>query len=457
MRKLAAAALLVIVSACAAKIIPAPVVTTPKYPEFLLPAVPPSYASTAAAISHDRAWRFLQAGDLKNAEREFNDALKATPAFYPAEVGLGDVELARKDPKAALPHFDRVLAAHDTDVPALVGRGQALSALGRDADALAAFEAAVAADPSLADIRRRVEVMRFRGLERDLSRARQAARDNKLEDATAAYERAIATSPDSGVLYRELGAVERRKGDSGRALEHFRRAVELDPSDAASWIAIGDLLDAGGDLAGAEQAYTSAVAVQPDAAVDAKLDAVRARMELSRLPEEYRAIDQAPQITRADLAALIGVRLAPLLQDARRNDAVLITDVRSSWAAPWIVAVARAGVMEPFSNHAFQPRATIRRADLAQAVSRLLARIAAARPAQSRQWVAARLKFTDLSAGHVAYVAVSQAVAAGVMEVGPDNAFQPSRPVTGAEAIAAIDRLEALARDLPFWKGAVVR
>ena len=44
---------------------------------------------------HDRAWTFLQAGDLKNAEREFATALKTTPAFYPAEIGLGYVELAR--------------------------------------------------------------------------------------------------------------------------------------------------------------------------------------------------------------------------------------------------------------------------------------------------------------------------------------------------------------------------
>jgi putative ABC transport system ATP-binding protein len=43
----------------------------------------------------------------------------------------------------------------------------------------------------------------------------------------------------------------------------------------------------------------------------------------------HRIIDHAPQITRADLAALIGIRLGALLPVARRSDAVLLTDVRS--------------------------------------------------------------------------------------------------------------------------------
>jgi len=46
---------------------------------------------------------------------------------------------------------------------------------------------------------------------------------------------------------------------------------------------------------------------------------------------------------------------------------------------------------------------------------------------------------------HLAYSAASTAVAADVMHIGPDESFQPSRPVTGAEAIEAIARLESLA------------
>jgi tetratricopeptide (TPR) repeat protein len=447
MRKLLLAAL-VFTSACAPKTVPAPVVTAPKYPDFMRPAVPPALANGIAAESASRGWAFLQAGDLKTAEREFSAALKATPAFYPAESSLGYVELARADVKAALPHFDRALELHPqhNDVSALLGRAQVLLALNRESEALAAFEAVLAADPSQTDLVQRVEVLKFRSVEQGLARARDAARAGRLDEAAQAYSTAIASSPDSPFLYRELAGVERQKGDAAAALEHFRKAVALDPSDVKSLGQIGEILEDRGDLAGATEAYTDALAIEPNADIEKRLEEIRARSALARLPVEYRAIDEAAQITRGDLAALIGIRLGALLQTARRSgDAALITDVRTHWASTWILAVARAGVMDPFANHAFQPRTVLRRTDLALAAARLLARVAAQAPARGKAWEGARLKFSDLSAGHLAYPAASAAVAAGVMKAGPDNSFQPSRPVSGADAIDTIAKIGALA------------
>ncbi len=445
MRKLAiAAALLAAAAACAPKMAPAPVVTAPKFPEFVAPGVPPSLASTPEAEREDRGWQFLQVGDLKSAEHEFGAALQSAPAFFPAEAGLGYASLARKDNKAALSHFDKAVEAQPGYVSALAGRGFALAGLGRSADAVAAFDAALAADPSLTDLGRRVEVLKFRAVQEELSTARQAARGGRLEEAERAYERAIASSPDSAFLYRELAAVEQQKGDADRAVQHFRKALALDPSDAQAQVHLGDLLMAREDFKGASAAYAAAYAIEPGEALAKKLEAARDRAAMATLPAEYRAIGDAPQITRAELAALIGVRLAPLVKESDRN-AVLITDVGSSWAAPWIMAVARARIMEPYANHTFQPAAIVHRIDLAQAIGRLLARVAAEHPERARAWQTARVTFSDLSPAHLAYPAASAAVSSGVMTTGPDRAFAPSMPVTGAEAMAAVSRIEELA------------
>jgi tetratricopeptide (TPR) repeat protein len=436
----------VLVGACAPKLAPAPAVTAPKFPDFIRPAVPPSLAGSAAAASESRGWAFLQAGDLRSAERELGAALKVEPAFYPAETSLGYVELARKEPRAALAHFDRALelSPQQRDVSTFIGRGEALLVLNRDVDALAAFEAAIAVDPTQTDLARRVEVLRFRTVEQGIARARDAARAGRLDDATQAYLSVIASSPESPFLYRELGAVERKKGSDDLALEHFRKAVSLEPADAASLAQIGEILEERGEFDEAAKAFSESLAIEPNSAVQARLDALRARSAYALLPEEYRALDQAPQVTRGDLAALVGIRLGRLLQGGQRPAQTVITDVRNHWAAPWIMAVTRAGVMEPFANHAFQPRGVVRRIDLAQAVARLLARVASQNPGSARPWESARLPFTDLSVRHLAYPAASAAVAAGVLATGPNNTFQPSKPVSGAEAIEAIGKLEAL-------------
>jgi len=167
-------------------------------------------------------------------------------------------------------------------VAAFLGRATALMALNREADALVALEGALAADPSQTELARRVEVLRFRNAEQRLARARDAARGGRLDEAAQAYTAAIAGSPDSAFLYRELAGVERQKGDVDVALEHFRKAAALDPGDAKTLAQIGELLEAGGDFEAAAKAYEAAAAIEPSADLDKRLDDLRSKVRRRR-------------------------------------------------------------------------------------------------------------------------------------------------------------------------------
>ena len=444
---LAVIALAIVAGACAQKTVPLPNESATRFEDFVEPTIPDVFSKYPVAVSSEsRGWRFLQAGDLRSAERDFQQAVQNAPDFFPAETALGYLELAKKDAKAALPHFEKALLANPRYVPALVGGGQAFLALGRDRDALFAFQSAMAVEPSLADVRRRVDVLQFRGVEQELASARQAVKDSRFDEAAQAYTTAIASSPDSGFLYRELADVEIRRGAGDAALADLQKAVALDTGDTAAMVQIGDVLSARGDFDGASRWYGEAQVIEPSDATESKLDAARARAEASHLPNEYKSIETTAQLTRGELAALIGIRLPGVVLAARKKDAVVITDARAHWASTWIQAVARAGIIDPFDNHTFQPRGVVRRADLAVAMSRLLARLAVKDPVRGRSWSAARMKFSDLVVTHLAYPSASMAVTAGVMAAA-DNAFQPSRVVTGAEAIAAVARIEVLAGD----------
>lgn len=418
-----------------------------RYPEFLFPEPPAGLGPADTIERHHIGWRWLQAGDLRAAQRHFNAALKLTPGFYPAEAGLGYAELAQKDHDAAASHFDRAVKLNPSYVPALVGRGEALLAMGERARALSSFEAAVASDPSLSTLRSRIEVLRFRGLQDDVAEARKAAEAGRLDEARTAYQRALAASPQSPFLLRELAAVERRAGDLDAALEHARRSVEIEPTEARSHVLVGEILEARGELARAVETYESALAIDPDPALEKRLDALREKLLLAALPPEFQEIERAPTISRGQLAALIGVRLGGLLSRSPRTLPVVITDTRGHWASPWILQAARTGVMEVYSNHTFQPSSAVRRADLAQTASRVLALIAVDDPALGARWRNARRRFPDVSPGHLAYPAASLAVEAGVMEPLDDGAFELARPVSGAEAATAVRRLEDLARN----------
>jgi len=434
--------LLALTSACAAKITPPPLPSTLKYSEFVYPAVPQPLQASPAAPAIERGWRFLQNDDLGNAQREFERALKDSRTFYPARAGEGFVALARREYDKALSAFDAALTADRAYVPALVGRGQALLGLKRDADALSAFEQALTLDSSLADVRRRIEVLQFRNVQDVIERARNAAAGGRLDEARIAYERAIAASPDSSFLYRELGAIEHREGNGDRALEHLRKAIELDGSDVAALVEAGAILEERQDFDGALADYRRAAEIEPSADLTARIAAVSTRAREARLPAEFKAIAQSPAITRGELAALLGIRLEPLLRDAASRQEV-VTDVRNHWAAPYVGIVVNAGVLDAFENHTFQPQGRVRRADLATAVSRVVGLIARRRP-DLREKMNERPQVADMSTAHLDYPAVAVAVSTGVLSL-TDGRFQVSRQVSGAEAIEAVSRLQMLA------------
>ncbi len=438
------AALLMFAAGCAAKA-PPPLPAAPAFPDFMFPAIPSQLQGPSAALV-DRGWRYLQNKDFGNAEREFAAALKRTPALYPARAGSAYVALAQGEVNEALAEFDAALKAAPAYAPALVGRGQSLLAAKREAEALAAFEAALAADPSLTDLTRRIQVLQFRSLQDVIEGARAAAAAGRVQEARDAYNRALSASPDSAFLHRELALLERTHGNPAGALEHFRRASELDPADAVSFTQIGEILEQRQDLAGAATAYRAAAAIEPSPELDRRMAAIAERTRDAALPQEFRALASAAEITRGDLAALFGVRLEPVLRAAPVRE-VVITDTRGHWAAPWITAVARAGVIPPFENHTFQPRARLRRVDLATAVSRVLALMADTRPAL-RARLAERPAISDMASGHLSFPDVAAAVASGVVPLLEGNRFQMTRPVSGAEAIDAVNRLLALAASL---------
>jgi tetratricopeptide (TPR) repeat protein len=431
-------------SACAAKTPAFPAPAAPRFPDFVYPAAPAALANAPAIAKHDIAWRWLQAGDFKEAERNFSAALKASPQFYPAEAGLGYVALAKKDAKAAVTRFDRAVTADPAYAPALAGRGEALLAQGLREPALASFEAAVRADPQLTALRSRIDVLRLRGLQDDVAVARKAAEAGKLADAHTAYVQAIAASPQSPFLYRELATVERRQGNLAGALEHAQKAAELEPSEARTFMLLGEIYEAQDNIAKAIDAYGSALALEPNETLDRHVDDLHEKAAFAAMPDEYKSIESSATVTRAQVAALMGVQLDAFLKRTPRRNAVVMTDTRSSWAAPWIQSVTRAGIMEAFPNHTFQPEATVRRGDLATIASRALSLIAAQNPKAGASWRNARRKFPDLAPAHLAYPAASLAVEAGVMKTADDGSFQLSRPVTGAELAESVKTLKDL-------------
>jgi hypothetical protein len=101
--------------------------------------------------------------------------------------------------------------------------------------------------------------------------------------------------------------------------------------------------------------------------------------------------------------------------------------------------------MDVSANHTFQPGASMRRVDLANVIARVVPVLLQSQPGTLKTWQSARPAFADLPASNASYRAAALAVTAGALALDETNRFEPARPATGAEAVAAIARLEQLA------------
>ena len=434
--------LALVVSACASRPPTAAVVAAaPKYPDYPTPVVPGDLTPPPEVLSrHQHAWSRLQSGDLRGATREFNDIIKKTPAFYPAETGLGFALLADREYAEAAKHFAAATGRDERYLPAWVGRAEAELALGNDAATIIALERVVALDPRREDVKSRLELLQFRELQALIEAGQRARQAGRYPEALAAFQRALERAPGSRALLRELALTERDAGMLDVAEEHARKALAIDDRDAETHALLSTILERQDRFEDAAGSLDRAVSIDPRPEWRERREALNKKAEAARIPVEVRELATAETVTRAQAAAYIGIHLEGLLERAPRRVAAVATDVRNHWAAPWIHTVTQTGVMEVAPNYTFQPSNAIRRGDLARIVLQLAQLAPKNRQAELARWRNVRPRFEDLPAGNLFYPAAAFAVAAGAMSP-DDDRFVYTRPATGQEFAAAIARV----------------
>jgi tetratricopeptide (TPR) repeat protein len=408
------------------------------------PDIPQNLVShTAAGERYQHAWSLIRGGDTRGGERELNALLKSDTAFYPAAASLGELRLQRQQYREAGTLFSQALALDPKYTPALVGAIDAHLGAGDDAGALTALRALLVVDPSRQDAKTRLEAVQLRVSQSELAMAERLRAGGQFAEAEAHLLSALDATPENGAVLRSLAAVALAKGDVTGAEGRARQAVALDAQDAAAHAALGDVLEAQGRYRDAATAYARAVAIDPRQAYRDRRTSLQSRAEAEALPESYRAIETAPTVTRAAIAAMLGVRLSALLERVPARVTEVVTDVRGHWAAPWILPVVRAGWIDARPNHTFQPAAVVRRADLARIVAAVLTSAAALRGRGVDVYGAGSSPaFADVPRDHAAYRVAAIAVSAGIMTA-DGNRFAPAAAVTGSELVATIARLEA--------------
>jgi Tfp pilus assembly protein PilF len=185
-------------------------------------------------------------GKPEQAQREFEQAVALAPAYAEARLNLARLFEDRGAFAEAERQYDAVLEADAGNDKARVGRAALYDRTDRPELALKEFRLLSGRRPEFA--------------EAEFIRAGQEARKaREYVQAGKYFQRAADINPQYAPAWAELGTTSYLAGDFPASVEHFRKALAIDPGQAAYHYYVGLALDKGGQPAEALQEYRRAV------------------------------------------------------------------------------------------------------------------------------------------------------------------------------------------------------
>ena len=384
------------------------------------------------------AWEALRRGDLTTSRTSLDAAGLTTAGALTTE---GFWQLAQGAAPSARTRFQQAIAIDAGYASALYGLGFVSEAEGNRVSGIDWYQQAVAADITLSPAAVRLQVLQLEQAQAFIAQGEQAASIGDDAAALSSYEAALDLAPDVLEPYLSIAAIQGRAGDTAAQIRTLRSARDRLGEQRIVLEPLGKALQAQGDYAAAYDAFQSLEDVAPgDAGVVAMVAESRELYFTTSLPQPYRELETKAQITRDDLAALVAIRLPNLGAEVEElRTGVIIVDIDDSWAGDYIREVVEWGVMQVFQNHAFGPELVVKRQYFAEVAYRVLELL-------DEVDGAPRARLSDVSTEHYFYDEIRVVVGQGVLELGPRDSFGLLAPVSGEEAIAAVQRLVRLAR-----------
>ncbi len=257
-------------------------------PAVTVPAPPPP-APAEKADANGRfaeALKAYEAGDLDAARKGFEDVVSQEPKALNARFNLGVIAEKQGRPADARVAYEQVLALDPAHTPSVMNLGLMHRHQGQLDEAISLYTKALQTPGHAHDepvlnalaatyrLAGRLDEAEATG-RRVLARSKDNAEAYKTL-ALVAYDRgqyrlaelliinARKVAQDDPAISNTLGMIYLKMEDRPRALAQFQKAVSLDDTFAPGHLNLGALALSYRDYAGAERAFTKALALEPD-------------------------------------------------------------------------------------------------------------------------------------------------------------------------------------------------
>jgi tetratricopeptide (TPR) repeat protein len=156
-------------------------------------------------------------GQLGQAMKYYQKAIKLNPANAEAQYNLGNIYLAKNQLSMAIYCYDKAIKARPTYAKAYCNKGVAFSEIGVPDRAMAQFRKAIELEPNSVDA--------YFNLANIMA-------DNELTDGAVVYfKKVIELSPQEPAAHLRLAELLLQKGQAEQAIAEYEKVLKIDPSN----------------------------------------------------------------------------------------------------------------------------------------------------------------------------------------------------------------------------------
>lgn len=408
-----------------------------------LPSSIVSELSLDERILAEEAWDDLKQGRGSKAEKTITKLGQESPVY---SVGLGYVNYLMNKLQTAELYFRKALQDQPELALAYSGLAQIYQKIGQEDKAFAAFREVLKTEPKNPWANRQYETLKNRKLEEILAEAQAAIEVDDVKKGKAALLKALYYAPQHTDVHLRLAEIYKTENKLQNALVHLKAASSSEPENKDILRNYAGTLLQAGQATKSLAIYEQLIKLEPEnEEIQTQIDTLRSQLGILELPSLYDSIPSSKAVTREEMAALLAVKFKGIVDEPTDSPPIII-DISTSWAAKFILQITSLRIMGIYSNHTFQPKKTMNRAEIAETLSYFISYLEKKGYKLIQQIPSDKIRISDVSAQNYYYSSIVKMLSYGIMELTMDRAFQPDLTLSGEEAIKLLDILLALVK-----------
>lgn len=380
---------------------------------------------STAEWAYQQGVQALKREALQEAIQNFELAIQRDAMHLRAYLSLGDAYNMQGEYMIAETYYNKVLYYDPYSVPAYTALANMNAKMGKYREALSLYRKVLELDPANQYAREQTEDVTQELFTSYYNQGIAYKDAGDVEHAVIDLQKAYSVTP-SLELAIEIGNLYLQSQDYMMADSYFQQALSQDPDYLPAIIGAGKVQMALDHYHEAMNYFKHGVQTEP-ANQEAQKLFEQAQTEKVRktLPPQYTQIFSAEQVTRGEVAAALIVDLNLEQQFSSPARMVIISDITTHWAKPYIIQAVQFDIMKLPPDRDFRPEEPIVKGELAFVLDSLLGQLGAPLPA------AGVVQFQDVSPDNYWYDAIRRTYAAGLIPANSDAEFGVNAPVSG--------------------------